>query len=377
MPAVRADPTPAAAAAAAAAVTGSPAARRPPPPVAQHGAARIPGIDGLRAVAILLVMASHAGLGHVVPGGFGVTVFFFLSGYLITTLLRLEWTRTGRIDLLAFYGRRAARILPPLFLTLALVVAMAGAGLVDWRPSGAELATHLLFLTNYAGLLGVPAAAPIPLWSLDVEEHFYLAFPALFLLLSVRAGHRLAAVFAALCAAVLLIRFATFPTGQQGNIYYWSHTRIDSILFGSILAVRNNPVLDERPWRPGAVHVGAALAVIGLTLAFRAPWFRETARYTLQGGALWVLFSAAIQSSGIVARVLDLRALRVVALLSYTLYLVHFPLLAATGRWGSVWSAPVAYLLAFAWAGLLYVAVERPLARWRKRSLRRAIAAAS
>ncbi|MDX5028634.1 hypothetical protein, partial [Streptococcus suis] len=92
-----------------------------------------------------------------------------------------------------------------------------------------------------------------------------------------------------------------------------------------VLAVWQNPMLDEDAWRPRPWHVALALLVIALTLALRAPAFRETLRYTLQGGALFVLFSATIQARGPVARLLAQRWLRVVALFSYTLYLVHMP----------------------------------------------------
>ena len=85
----------------------------------------IPSLDGLRAVAFLLVFVAHSGLDNVVPGGFGVTVFFFLSGYLITTILRIEAQKTGTISLGKFYLRRAFRILPPLYVTLALGYALA------------------------------------------------------------------------------------------------------------------------------------------------------------------------------------------------------------------------------------------------------------
>ena len=316
-------------------------------------------------------MMSHAGLGRIVPGGLGVTVFFFLSGALITTLLRLERERHGRVNLSAFYLRRALPILPPLYLTLALVAALMATGLIGTSLHPAGLGLDVLFLTNYAGVLGTTSTTPIPLWSLDVEEHFYLLFPALFIILG--RARRPAIVLAAICVLVLLVRAASFAAGWQDDIYYWSHTRIDSIVFGAILALWQNPVLDERAWRPGAVHVALAAGVILLTLAVRGPFFRETVRYSLQGVALFVLFSAAIQARGPVATLLNGRALRMVALLSYTLYLIHFPLLAVTEKLPAPFAVALAYLLAFAWAAGLYLLVERPLARWRKRSLERAV----
>ena len=333
---------------------------------------RIPGIDGLRGLAILIVMVSHGGLGRYVPGGFGVTIFFFLSGFLITTLLRVEYARRGRVDLAAFYWRRALRILPPLYLTLLLIVGLALINVIDRPVRPTSLLLDVLFLTNYASVLGIPSTLPIPLWSLDVEEHFYLIFPALFAAVALWRGDRIARLLVIICTAVLVVRMATFATIGEGEIFYWSHTRIDSIIFGAILAVWQNPMMDEGCWRPKPIHVAAALLVIAATIVIRAPVFRETIRYSLQGVALFVLFTAAIQSRGLVARILDQRWLRVVALLSYTLYLVHLPLITATRSLGAL-SVPVAYLLAFAWAALLYVCVERPLALRRRQILQKAV----
>src|SRR3954452_12354755 len=90
----------------------------------------VPVLDGFRALAIILVMLSHVGLGHIIPGGFGVTIFFFLSGYLITSLLRVEAGRTRSIDLRSFYLRRSVRILPPFYITGALTAVLTVSGLI-------------------------------------------------------------------------------------------------------------------------------------------------------------------------------------------------------------------------------------------------------
>src|SRR5947209_14639069 len=91
----------------------------------------IPSLDGIRACAMLLVFAAHAGLNERVPGNFGVTVFFFLSGYLITTLMRVEFGRTGTISLRAFYLRRVLRIFPPMYLVLAGASLLTVTGLLE------------------------------------------------------------------------------------------------------------------------------------------------------------------------------------------------------------------------------------------------------
>src|SRR5580704_13015777 len=104
-------------------------------PTAQpHQSFHIPSLDGLRAVAFFIVFSAHAGMAFVVPGGFGVTVFFFLSGFLITTLMRVEVERTARVNLKNFYLRRALRILPPFYLVLFLATGIAASGFISSPP---------------------------------------------------------------------------------------------------------------------------------------------------------------------------------------------------------------------------------------------------
>ena len=333
----------------------------------------VPVLDGLRAAAILIVMVAHAGLGNVVPGGFGVTIFFFLSGYLITSLLRTEGAAHGRTDLRDFYWRRALRIFPPLYITLALTLGAMATGLLPGQIHASSVLLDALFLTNYAHLFGPENGAPVPLWSLDVEEHFYLLFSTAFALAFVRMPAARAARWCAIaCIVVLAIRVvnvAVLPDFSRN--YYWSHTRLDSILFGCCLALWNNPALDRDAWRPRGWHVAAAIAVLLACLAIRDAVFRETLRYSLQGAALFVLFSAALHAKGAVARLLSSTPLRIVALLSYTLYLAHMPMAVSLEHAFGIHHAPTRELLgaalSFGYAAAMYVAVERPIARWRRR----------
>src|SRR5215813_9403267 len=95
------------------------------PSIARHESLYIPSLDGIRACSVMVVFAAHAGLRGLIPGGFGVTVFFFLSGYLITTLLRMEHEQSGQIRLRNFYLRRVYRIIPPMYIVLTLTVLLA------------------------------------------------------------------------------------------------------------------------------------------------------------------------------------------------------------------------------------------------------------
>lgn len=337
----------------------------------------LPQLDGVRALAILIVFAAHCGYGHIVPVGFGVTVFFFLSGYLITTLLRIERARTGAVSLSAFYLRRSLRILPPMYLTLLAAGALYALGLLDWMPvAPAAILGQATFLTNYPGLFGTEAVLPVPLWSLAIEEHFYLIFPLVFSLWLARLQPRRAArACLAICAAVLAIRCVNvWRLADYSLNYSWTHTRIDAILLGCCLGLWNNPVIPaDRAWRPKAWHVGLSLAVILGTLAVRDPAFRETLRYTLQSAALFAPFAYLIHGDGPLVRLLACRPMRLLGLYSYSFYLAHMAVVALALHLRPDLHGLGLMLAAFPptllWCWGMYSLVERPCARLRRRLL--------
>ncbi len=196
------------------------------PPQFRH----VPELDGIRAIAVFLVIASHAGLYGKVPGGFGVTMFFFLSGYLITSLLRVEVMKTGGVAFRAFYLRRVLRIMPPLYITLLILTLLPPLGVFGKSVNWWAVPWDYLFLSNYSPLWGQTGGLPSPLWSLAIEEHFYLLFPAIFALLIGKFSARaIAAAFLAACLFILLLRFATvwFSPALIPQNYIWTHTRLD------------------------------------------------------------------------------------------------------------------------------------------------------
>jgi peptidoglycan/LPS O-acetylase OafA/YrhL len=342
----------------------------------------IPSLDGLRAISFLLVFVAHAGLDRYVPGGFGVTIFFFLSGFLITTLLRGEYETHAFINLKHFWLRRTLRILPPFYIVLAVAIVIS----LVWDPPGTlyppAVIAQLLQYTNYwvigHGFAGQPAGTGV-YWSLAVEEHFYLVFPWVFIALQkFKCTARSQALSLwSLCLLVLFWRVYLVFDGHVdlNRTYMASDTRVDSILFGCALAVWNNPVLDapdlnEKRWKYG--YAPAALLVLVACLFMREDDFRETIRYSLQGAALTVLFVAAIRyHRWAVFAWLNNRVMVLLGLLSYTLYLVHLAVLMAVQR--SLTSLPpflqgmLALAIAIGLAWVMYVAVEKPAARLRRR----------
>jgi peptidoglycan/LPS O-acetylase OafA/YrhL len=348
------------------------------PETARVRSREIPSLDGMRALAVTFVFVAHAGLEKWVPGGFGVTLFFFLSGFLITTLLRIEFDKKGRVSIPNFYMRRFLRIFPPLYITVTLSVLL---GLFSVLPTGMTplgIASHYLFFTNYHTLLapsGTGAPGMGPLWSLAVEEHFYLMFPVIFSVLLVKLSpQRKAAALFAFCAVVLFHRtVVALSTGNFGWTYLATDTRLDSIAFGCILALWRNPFLDdevrESPPKIGWFWLG--IAGLLLCFAIRADIFRETIRYTIQGLSLMPVFTAAILwPEKTLFRWLNWPVMKWTAAFSYTIYLIHYVGFDFVEHYITkepVLRALIAGVLIVGYAWLLYAFVEKPIAKLRKR----------
>ena len=355
----------------------------PNPPAHQKHAFHIPSLDGLRAVSFGIVFVAHAGLEAFVPGGFGVTVFFFLSGFLITTLMRTEFEKSGTISLKAFYLRRVLRILPPFYFVLTVATLLTAAGILGGALERGAVAAQFFHYANYwivfNGYSGQALGTGV-YWSLAVEEHFYFLFPWVYLLLRrLRASHRRQAIVLwGLCAALLAWRCVlVFGFGAATDrTYLASDTRFDSILFGAALAVWNNPVLDGPPkGSPGLwKYVLFPLAIAALLLGFlwRDDQFRETARYTLQGIALTPIFIVAIRWPEFLPfRFLNTKAIAFLGVLSYSLYLTHHVIIFAVHQYlpalHGVLQGAVALGLALAISYGIYVAIEKPCGQLRKR----------
>jgi peptidoglycan/LPS O-acetylase OafA/YrhL len=312
----------------------------------------IPSLDGFRAISILIVVASHSGWGDIIPGGLGVTIFFFLSGYLITTLLLREAEDTQSINVGHFYLRRILRLYPPLIVTLCIAYCLVISGFLGGAASVTGALAQLFYFANYYQLFfsppdGVPAGTGV-LWSLAVEEHFYLIYPLLFIAF-LRMGKRsqLAVALGVFCAVALIWRMhlASAPSFDPSRTFYASDTRFDSILFGCIFALLSWDLkLDSGTISRPTQGLLACLGVAGLllSLADRNPYFRETWRYSLQGICLMPIFLHAIsQRKSYIAILLNCAPMRRLGVYSYSIYLIHFVILSmlvkvAAGKINSV-----------------------------------------
>jgi peptidoglycan/LPS O-acetylase OafA/YrhL len=302
---------------------------------------KIPSLDGLRAVSVAIVVAAHSGFGHIVPGGYGVTVFFFLSGYLITTLLLGERAQNGSIDIAGFYVRRLVRLMPALLVTLAIAYTLVAMRIIGGGITWSGLAAQVFYFANYYFLFfdttaaGVPAGT-VPLWSLAVEEHFYIVYPILFA--SLVRTRDLAWVLAGVCVAVLFWRLhlAGLPGFVPERTYYASDTRIDAIIYGALLAVVRNPLHDwqenDIPIRSDYIALTAGLAATVFTFVYRDMFFRETFRYTIQGVALMPIFYFCIRyHRSEWARWLNGAWISKIGQYSYAIYLIHYVIINALG----------------------------------------------
>ena len=272
-------------------------------PAATSNRYKIPGLDGIRGLAVLSLFVFHADILPHFPGALATTVFFFLSGFLITTLFVREFKKTGTVDLVDFYKRRALRILPPLYLVLALAliansIGHVGDHVVPWKVAG-----HFFQYTNFAMAFPRSLVGFLPgmllLWSLAVDEHFYLLFAPFF-----KAGatkhslQRLTSAVLVLCGVILAWRcFVYVHEGSASvRITVGSDTRMDSILWGAFLALWRNPALEPERAKSLAKPGYVLLGICGLLLPVvtKNDLLRGTVFYSLQGISLIPIFTAAI-----------------------------------------------------------------------------------
>jgi peptidoglycan/LPS O-acetylase OafA/YrhL/lysophospholipase L1-like esterase len=380
------------------------------------------GLNGIRALSVLAIIAFHSGLSWIPGGYYGVDAFFVLSGFLITALLLAEWGASGRIGLRRFWGRRARRLLPALFLLVAVIgVVMATLPGVFSTPAAFENALWTLFYGSNWYLIhaGVPyfslSSQPSPwthTWSLAIEEQFYLLWPIVLLVvlgLGARRGNarpsrlnrvgfrrrpapidrgraerRLRLLFLLACVGVLAsaaLMAHLAPRGYDARAYYGTDTRAQALLVGAAIAV-GLKLWDRGVWGPRSMRLASGLALAGVA-GTAALWATtaETSTFAFHGGFLAaslaagaVVLGCVVAPRSLVVRLLELPPLPQLGRISYGMYLWYWPtLLVTSGRrldWGPYELFVLRVVLTGAIAALSYELVEKPvrygaLRRWR------------
>lgn len=310
----------------------------------------MPGLDGLRALAVFAVMAYHLGLPFV-PGGFlGVTLFFVLSGYLITDLLLAEWNRRGTVSFKSFYIRRAKRLFPGIILMLVCTVGYIGLFQPELMSNfkAAVLPAALFFSNWWYIFTDMPYFASFAtpsllnhFWSLAVEAQFYLLWPVLLVL-----GQRfikqkwlkllITALLAIVSAALMALLFQ--PGYDPSRIYYGTDTRMFSLLLGACLAYiyPSARLVGSAPTKKHRVIIDTTGLIALASVIFTMYYITQYDDMLYVGGMFLfsivcvVLIAVAANSATVLGRVLGIKPLRFVGKISYGIYLWHYPVIILT-----------------------------------------------
>lgn len=349
----------------------------------------IPALDGLRALAVLGVIAYHMGMAWAPGGLLGVTVFFVLSGYLITSLLLIEWDNTGTINLPQFWLRRIKRLFPAIAFVIICVAALTTifdhSLLTKLRE---DMWAALCWVTNwwyilrdvsYFDALGAPS--PVThFWSLAIEEQFYVVWPVVLILahkFGVKRSHMRNATLVLVLASALEMALLFNPDADPSRVYYGTDTRAFSLLIGAWLAFvwpsnqlgANNEVQLDRNVRIALDAVGG-IALIGLIAMMGC--IEGTSAIMYRGGILltsiitMVIIAVIVHPSSILGKVFSAKPLVWIGLRSYGIYLWHYPLLLLMNPRSNIagtpwWMYLVELAVMFACAAFSYKFVEDPI----------------
>ncbi len=342
-------------------------------PVRARPLGYVPALDGIRGVAVLLVIATHSVLlfwpsrfDDIAPGGFlGVDLFFVLSGFLITSLLLGEQSATGRVSFRGFYRRRALRLLPALAVLLAAHLVYTAVTGLPLRIELRSIAVISLYVSNWYVVSGHVLAPGLQhMWSLSVEEQFYIVWPIVTVVfLGTRRSLRFSVV--CLCAAVLTTALwrASLAHGhtvtEAGRLGIRTDTRADALLLGALAAY----LWTQRavPRRGLAPTGGLAAAFLACCFLFVPPTntFYNDGGYTLVAVAAAIIVLAVAEGTRAATHAFGWSPLRSVGRVSYGLYLWHLPVFFAVARYTTGWRAPVRLTLA------LMLTVAFTMASWK------------
>ncbi|HVQ40159.1 MAG TPA: acyltransferase [Pyrinomonadaceae bacterium] len=338
----------------------------------------VPELDGLRGIAIIVVLIHHQMTPLSLGGGFlGVDLFFVLSGYLITSLLWAEFERTGSISLKNFYVRRLLRLGPALALYLVASLAVTyHTQLISLGRQLKLIIIAILYSTNWRMALGWDSVLDPTaiIWSLSIEEQFYLVWPLLAFAcfaLGLKRGYMIGAL-AVTILSVALHRYFLYGAGVDlTRLYYGTDTRADALLVGCVIAFV--PVAIVGPRTKRSLGFAGMFAAVGLAYSMIALSFSNSLLY--RGGFTVVavlagilIFVAANSPPRILSLVLKWTPLRWFGHISYGLYLWHWLIVRNTSLYFlGRWEGSARLVIALGIASLSFYVVERPFNRLKSR----------
>ena len=344
-----------------------------------------PSLDGVRGVAILLVLAVHThhmfGWSLLKGGSIGVDIFFVLSGFLITSILLEEWAQTGSVSLRNFYVRRGLRLVPALILLLITLLLLSNfffsqeeAAQTRWT-----IPIALVYLSDFFASLvpATPLGALRHTWSLAMEEHFYLLWPPfLLLLLKTGCSRRVLVVLTVslaltvCCHRALLFQFGVSPA----RTYYGFDTRADALLIGCAAGMAVTWGLFREMSRLNALAL-ALIVPFAISTDFASPIMHAGGFTVLAAATALLLMNLVLKEKGTLHALLEAKPLVWVGRISYGLYLWHYPMF----KWIKYVSAPwpvkltLGLLATFGVASVSFYLMERPLLRFKNRFARASV----
>jgi peptidoglycan/LPS O-acetylase OafA/YrhL len=331
----------------------------------------IPTLDGWRAIAVSLVVGAHsytmlmnngsASARYLAlffaHGGYGVDIFFALSGYLISTLLLCEKRDTGTISLSKFYTRRAFRILPPMLLYLLVITVLSLLALLPPLDAG-ELSAAVLFYRNYC--FGSWYTGHF--WSLAIEEHFYAVVPVFLLTSSSRQAMGIAFGLILLCVGIRAFEFSHDHFFPGSLLQFRTENRFDGLMWGAVLALAlQHP--RARTWLQRRLNTWTFCATIAASIVLLVEFDSQPERRTIVAAVMPILIGhTVLNPHGLVGRLLEFSPLKWLGRISYSLYIWQMLFLVEGSRpLGLIQAFPLSLICPFVCAALSYYLVEKPM----------------
>ncbi len=362
---------------------------------------RLAGLDGLRALAVALVVVHNyrhkvdGRLSSLRGGYIGVTLFFVLSGFLITSLLLVEYDSSGKVRIGSFYLRRAFRLLPALLLTLAFLLVLGAWTGEPWGRQLVHTGSVVGYFFNWWHGAGPIPEGWGPLWSLSVEEQFYMVWPLLLVGMLILVGRRahgrrrdtiIAAIAGGTALALAVWRTLAWANGtDEVPLYVQTHFRADALLIGAVMALllHRRPEVLRSARRFGALFLPATALFVATAIFGSRADPADRPGWMLGPGMTFVALLAAVMTllaitapaESLGRRALDARPVVWLGTRSYAVYLLHGPMAAAVshavGHGGAVVAATSLVLTLIA-AELSFRLLEQPVLRrlpaWARRT---------